>query len=116
LTKKTQRQPSASVRMPPTSGPEATAAPTVAPQTAIAPKRSAPRYSYPISASAVANSAAPPTPCKPLATSSAVMFQARPQSSEALVNTTTPNMNRRRRPNLSARAPAVRISAARASA
>ena len=44
------------------------------------------------------------------------MFQASPHSNEALVKTTTPNMNRRRRPNLSARAPAVRISAASASA
>src|SRR5580765_7056470 len=35
LTKKTQRQSSASVRIPPTSGPDATATPIVAPQTAI---------------------------------------------------------------------------------
>ena len=30
------------------------------------------------------------------------MFQAKPQSSEALLKTTTPNVNSRRRPNLSA--------------
>ena len=59
LTKKTQRQSSASVMIPPTSGPEATATPIVAPQTAIAPPMSGPPYSAPISASAVAKSAAP---------------------------------------------------------
>ena len=42
LTKKTQRQSSASVMIPPTSGPDATAAPIVAPQIAIAPPMSGP--------------------------------------------------------------------------
>jgi len=98
------------------SGPEATAAPTVAPQTASAPKRSAPRYSWPIRASAVAKSAAPPIPCSARATSSVAMFHARPQSSEDSVKSRTPAMKTRRRPYLSASAPAVRISAARLSA
>ena len=116
FTKKTQRQPSASVRIPPTSGPEATAAPIVAPQIAIAPPRSGPRYSWPISARAVAKRAAPPTPCTARAMSRTTMFQASPQSSEALVKTSTPTMNRSRRPKRSASAPAVRISAASVSA
>ena len=84
--------------IPPTSGPDATAAPIVAPQIAIAPPISGPRYSAPISASAVAKSAAPPTPCTARATSSTAMFQARPQSSDESVKTTTPTMNRSRRP------------------
>ena len=112
FTKKTQRQPRVSVRIPPTSGPEATAAPIVARQSAIAPPRSGPRYSWPISASAVAKRAAPPTPWIARATSRATMFQARPQSSDAPVKTTTPTMKRSLRPKRSARAPAVRMSAA----
>ena len=67
------------------SGPEATAAPTVAPHTASAPKSSCPRYSWPMIASAVAKSAAPPIPCSPRATSSVAMFQARPHRSDEKV-------------------------------
>src|SRR5262245_57831254 len=112
LTKKIQRHPSESVRMPPTSGPAATARPTVEPQMAIAPARSGPRYSAPINASAVANSAAPPTPCSARAASSVATFVASPQSSEAALKTTTPTTNTSRRPYRSASAPAVRMSAA----
>jgi len=98
LTKNTQRQPSVSVRRPPTSGPDATAAPTVAPQIAIAPPMSGPRYSCPIRARAVANRAAPPMPCSARATSSTAMFQASPQSSDAVLKTSTPIMKTSRRP------------------
>ena len=63
LKKKIQRQPSVSVSAPPTSAPSATAIPTVAPQAAIALPRSGPWNSWPISASPVANIAAPPRPC-----------------------------------------------------
>ena len=98
------------------SGPQATAAPTVAPQMASAPNRSGPRYSWPMSASAVAKSAAPPMPCSARATSRAVVLHARPQSSEAKVKSTTPVMKTSRRPYLSASAPAVRINVARVSA
>jgi len=79
LTKKIHRQPRESVRMPPTSGPDATASPTVEPQIAIARARARPSYSAPMSASAVANRAAPPVPCSARATSSEAMFQATPQ-------------------------------------
>ena len=48
--------------MPPTSGPIATASPIVAPQMPNAVPRSFPRNSCEISASAVANIAAPPIP------------------------------------------------------
>ena len=86
------------MRIPPTSGPDATAAPIVAPQIATAPPISGPRYSAPISASAVAKRAAPPIPCTARAMSSTVMLQARPQSSDESVKTTTPTMKRSRRP------------------
>ena len=74
--------------------------------------RSAPSYSAPIRASAVANSAAPPTPCKARARSSAAIFQAIPHRHEAAVNTTIPTEKTALRPKRSASAPAVRISAA----
>ena len=62
LTKKIHSQPKASVSTPPTSGPTATAPPTVAPQMPIADARSRPSNSWAIRASEVANIAAPPTP------------------------------------------------------
>ena len=62
LTQKIHRQPSASVRPPPSNGPTATAAPTVAAHAASALPRSSPPNSWLISASPVANIAAPPTP------------------------------------------------------
>ena len=76
--------------IPPRSGPAATASPTVEPQIAIAPARSGPVYSAPISASAVANSAAPPTPWSARAMSSVRTFQAAPHRNEATLKTTTP--------------------------
>ena len=63
LTKKIDSQPNASVSRPPISGPIATAPPTVAPQMPNAVARSGPWNSCAISASVVANIAAPPTPC-----------------------------------------------------
>ena len=65
LTKKIHSQPNPSVSAPPTSGPTATAPPIVAPQAAIAVPRSGPWNSCAISASEVANIAAPPMPCRP---------------------------------------------------
>ncbi len=58
LTKKIHSQPRPSVITPPSSGPIATAPPTVAPQTPIALARSRPSNSWAISASEVANIAA----------------------------------------------------------
>ena len=90
FTKKTQRQLSESVMIPPRSGPAATASPTVEPHMAIAPARSGPVYSAPISASAVANSAAPPTPWSARAMSSDNTFHATPHRNEATLKMTTP--------------------------
>jgi hypothetical protein len=55
-------QPSPSVSAPPTSGPTATAAPVVAPQSPNAVPRSLGRNAVASSASEVANISAPPIP------------------------------------------------------
>ena len=115
LTKKIHSQPSPSVSAPPTSGPTATAPPIVAPQAAIAVPRSGPWNSWAISASEVANIAAPPMPCSPRARCRKVALVASPQSSDASVNSPTPITNSRRRPKRSASAPMVRVKAARVS-
>src|SRR3954452_7727072 len=111
LTKKIHSQPSPSVSAPPSSGPTATAAPTVEPQAAIAVPNSYSRNSWAISASEVANMPAPPMPWSPRARSSEVADGARPQSSDATVKISTPTMNTSRRPTRSASEPTVSISA-----
>ena len=63
LMKKIASQPMCSVSTPPTSGPIATAAPIVAPQIPNAVPRSGPWKACAMSASDVANIAAPPMPC-----------------------------------------------------
>ena len=115
LTKKIHSQPSPSVSAPPTSGPTATAPPIVAPQAAIAVPRSGPWNSWAISASEVANIAAPPMPCRPRARCRKVALVASPQSSDANVNSPTPITNSRRRPKRSASVPMVSVSAASSS-
>ena len=90
LTKKIHSQPSPSVSAPPTSGPTATAPPIVAPQAAIAVPRSGPWNSWAISASEVANIAAPPMPWRPRARCRKVALVASPQSRDASVNSPTP--------------------------
>ena len=79
--------------MPPSSGPAATAKPTVAPQIAIAFIRAGPSYSAPIKASAVAKSAAPPIPWIARAMSSAATFQAIPHNNDATLKSTIPAAN-----------------------
>ena len=80
LTKKIHSQPRPSVIRPPTSGPIATAPPTVAPQIPIALARSRPSNSWAINASEVANIAAAPAPWKPRAKLRTVASPERPQS------------------------------------
>ncbi len=101
LTKKIHSQPRASVRMPPISGPIATAPPTVAPQMPIAFPRSRPSNSCAISASAVENIAAAPTPCRPRAKLRMVGSEASPQRNEAKTKSPKPMLNTRRRPRRS---------------
>jgi hypothetical protein len=58
---------------------------------------------------------AAPMPCTARAPLSIVMSVARPQPSEASVNSARPKVNSRRRPSRSASAPAVRTVLASAS-
>ena len=83
LTKKIQRQPTYVVSAPPTSGPIATAIPTVAPQIPKAVPRSRPWNSCEMIASETANIPAPPIPCAPRARISQSGDCAAPQSAEA---------------------------------
>ena len=65
LTRKIHRQPSPSVRSPPTSGPTATARPIVAAHVPTAPAWRGPVYALAISGMAVANTSPPPSPGRP---------------------------------------------------
>ena len=104
------------MRTPPTSGPIATAPPTVAPQIPIALARSRPSNSWAISASAVANIAAAPAPWRPRATLSSVGSPESPQASEATMNSAKPKLKTRRRPSRSPIEPATSRNEASVSA
>ena len=116
LTKKIQRQPAQVVRTPPTSGPIATAAPTVAPQMPKAVPRSRPWNSFEMIASEVANIIAPPIPWPPRARMRKSGVVAAPQRAEPIVKRPTPVANTRFRPSRSASEPAFRTSVASVSA
>ena len=116
LTKKIQRQPTYVVSAPPTSGPIATASPTVAPQIPKAVPRSRPWNSWEMIASETANIPAPPMPCAPRARISQSGDCAAPQSAEAAVNIAIATRKTRLRPLRSPSDPAVSIVAARVSA
>ena len=116
LTKKIQRQDRPLVRMPPSTGPIATATPVVAPNAPKATPRSLPVYVVPRIASEVANIAAPPMPWPARAIARNSMLGARPQSSEPIVKSAVPITKTLRRPKMSASEPAVSSSAARLSA
>ena len=116
FTKKIHRQDSPDVSRPPSSGPMATARPVTAPQTPNATPRSRPRKASASRASETANMIAPPTPCSPRDSCSISVLAAKPQSTEAPVNTARPVRYSRRRPYMSARLPAVSRNAARVSA
>src|SRR5215212_6716737 len=112
LTKKTHSQPHDSVMTPPSSGPTATDAPTVAPQMPNAVPRSRPWNASAISASDWANMIAPPMPWTPRMTLSSVDDSDRPQPSEARLNTASPTTKTVRRPSRSPSDPAVSRNAA----
>ena len=116
LTKKIQRQPTYVVSAPPTSGPIATAAPTVAPQIPKAVPRSRPWNSCEMIASETANIPAPPMPWAPRARISQSGDCAAPQSAEAPVNSAIATRKTRLRPSRSPSEPAVSMDAARVSA
>ena len=116
FTKKIHRQDRPETRMPPSSGPMATARPVTAPQTPKAVPRSLPRKASASNASDTANMIAPPTPCRARESCSISVLTAKPHSADAQVNTTRPIRYSRRRPYMSARLPAVSRNAARVSA
>jgi hypothetical protein len=104
------------VRMPPTSGPIARAAPVTAPQTPSAKPRSLPRNSLASRASEEANIAAAPTPWTPRARSRTAGEVAAPQSAEQTVKRASPPAKTARRPIRSASTPALSSVAASISA
>ena len=116
LTKKIQRHDQPLVIAPPRTGPTATATPVTAPKTPKAAPRSRPRNESAMSASAVANMIAPPTPWKARARAKKVASDATPHSSDPVVNTPIPTAKISRRPTRSATEPAVSSRAARVSA
>ena len=116
LTRKIQRHESHDVSIPPTSGPIATAAPTVAPQIPNAVPRSRPWNSCESSASDVENMIAPPIPCSARARIRNSGSLAAPQRADAAVKITIPVTKTRLRPKRSATDPAVSVQVASASA
>ncbi len=116
LMKNTHSQPRCSVMAPPTSGPMATAPPSVAPQMPIALPRSRPSNSCAMSASEVANMPAAPTPWRPRQMLRTVALSASPHSSEDTVKTTNPMAKIRRRPSRSPSDPNTSRNDARVSA
>ena len=116
LTRKTARQPSASVSTPPSTQPEAPPPAAAAVHHATARRRSAGSANATVSrASAAGAASAAPTPCTPrLATSTAGEF-ASPQERDAAPNSARPSANRRRRPNRSPARPAATSSPPNAS-
>ena len=112
---KMARHPNASVSSPPSSGPIANAAATVAPHTPMAPALATPVKSWASRASDDDSSTAPASPwaARPAIRASAVGAAA--QIAEAAANPASPPRNIRRRPTRSARVPAVSRVAARAS-
>ena len=113
FTKKIHRQDKPEVSRPPSSGPIATARPVTAPQTPKAVPRSRPRNASASRASETANMIAPPTPCNPRESWSISVLVANPHRTEATVKIVRPIRYIRRRPNMSARLPAVSRNAAR---
>src|SRR3954451_6642013 len=99
LTKKTQRQLRTSTITPPRSSPMAPPAPAMAPQTASARFRSGPSAKVVrMSESAAGETMAPPSPCRPRATSSVPSDWEIPQMNEAAAKRAIPVTNSRRRP------------------
>ena len=90
----------------------ALAPPSVAPKAPSARARAAPENSARSSGVAVANSTAPPTPCRARNNSSASAVGAGEQASDPAVKTARPARNSRRRPSRSPRVAAGSSSTA----
>ena len=101
LTKKNQRQPSRSVRAPPTRGPTAEPAAPMAAQIAKArPRRPSGKTSPTIESGLVENSATA-RPCTQRPAMSTPMLGARPHMAEPSANRRTPTRSTLRRPTRS---------------
>ena len=105
FTRNTACQLNASVRMPPSTGPMATEAPTTAPNAPNAMPRSRPWNAWAIRASEVANIMPPPMPCSARNRFRCSGVSTSPQPREASENSTRPITNTRRRPIRSATEP-----------
>ena len=113
FTRKIQFQAKAFVSTPPSRTPRVPPPETTKPNTPIAFARSAGSVKSLISsASAIAETMAPPTPCTARATISQASEFARPQASEASVKSVTPARKMRRQPKRSPSAPAEQHEAA----
>ena len=112
LIPKTHRQPSVSVRPPPTTGPSAAPRPPIAPHApSTVPRRSA-GVAAPSRVSATGAAIAAPPPCTALAATSIMIDGASTTPTEPAVNTASPTANIRRLPKRSpSAAPASRSTA-----
>jgi hypothetical protein len=109
LTRKIQRQLSASVSTPPSTSPTLNPADALAANTPRARLRSAPSGNVVAMIDTAAGTvSAAPTPCSPRATTSGAAEGARPQASDIAPNATSPATNMRRRPSRSAARPPSR--------
>jgi hypothetical protein len=107
LTQNTHRQPSAPASTPPRKNPLMPPAAAAAVQTPRARARSGPLGKVVVSSDSAAGTAiAAPSPWRARAPSSIAGALARPQASEATVNSASPMANSRRRPYRSAARPA----------
>lgn len=106
FTKKTASQPSAPVRMPPSSAPRLSPAAPHTAHTVIARLRAGPSANMVTTRERVAGiSTAPPSPCSALAQISGAGEEASPPSSEATPYSSMPATNMRRLPSRSDRRP-----------
>ncbi len=106
FTKKIQRQETYSVRIPPSSMPTAPPPTAIVAHTPMARVRSRPSANVVVTIeSAAGETSAAPRPCRARAAMRTFADGARPSSTDAAVNTTTPARKRRRRPNRSAARP-----------
>ena len=111
LMRKTRRQETASTSQPPRNGPIEVATPVSPDHAPIAEPWSSERKLAVMSDRLPGTRIAPPTPWRARAAISAPMLGARPHSTDAAVNQTSPITNMRRRPYSSPSAPPNRSSA-----
>ncbi len=106
LMMRIQRQLSASVRIPPSSAPDAPPIAPIAPHSPSARLRSEPSGNVVVRIESVAGATtAPPSPCAALAATSVSSLCASPPASDASANSASPPAKTSRRPSRSAARP-----------